>query len=82
MRKGVKVSEIFLQNTSIFARGGLKRKKRVKDFQNFSCRTHQIFAKKPKKKNSGQIFPKFSYRTHHKLLGVITPQEDFFGQNT
>jgi len=35
MRKGSKFSEIFFQNTSIFARRPEKGEKRVKDFEKF-----------------------------------------------
>jgi len=34
----------------VYLPGGLKRGERLKDFQKFSCRTDQIFARKPKKK--------------------------------
>jgi len=69
--KESKFSEIFLQNTSIFARRPKKGKEifksslcrtkdvKVKLFYVLS-RTHQIFARKPKKRKSDQIFPKFS----------------------
>jgi len=59
MVKESKFSETFLQNTSIFPRMP-KKGERVKDFQKVSCRTHQIFVRKPKKKeNQVKFFQTF-----------------------
>jgi len=54
--------------------GGLKRGERVKDFQKISCRTHKVFAWKPKTKKIRSKESKlarretrtiFVCRTHH-----------------
>jgi len=45
-------------------------RKGVKIFGNFSVCKTQKYARKPKKKKSGQIFLKLSCRTYIKLLGV------------
>jgi len=78
MRKGVKIYRKFPAEHINICQASLKRGKKVKDFQNFSC--IKIFARKPKKKKSRSNFSKFSCRTHLQLLGVIT--RIFFVQNT
>jgi len=55
MRKGV---EIFLQNTSLFARKH-KKGKRVKDFKKFCCRTHQYLPRGIKRGKESKIFKNF-----------------------
>jgi len=60
MRKGSKFSEIFFQNTSIFARRPKKGEKESKILKNFLFREHIKFLPGSlKKRKSGRIFQNF-----------------------